>query len=760
MFNKAVITAKGLALDAKVSAGQTNAVFTAIKLGNGSYSDTEDLSAVTAIKSIKQTFGISSIAVIENNTVRLRSVIDNLGVEEGYYISEVGIYAQDPDYGEILYSIATGVKNKMDYQPSETELEGATSTFDTYTTISNSVNASISMGTGAMASAEDVEELRNGKVDTTGGDISETVIETLDTVEDKYPIPAAGESVKRFFGKALTFLRNIRPLTGDINIYVSTTGSDITGDGDESNPYASIGKALGTITKDLGGYTAAINISDGTYNEDVVIKGISNGYIRLQRNGVQELNNLCNVKSIRVENCNSVSISGLNLTTTDTSGIFGTRTDFINVQSCQSISNANTQPSFNFDYVSVVRVAGNRSLNHYSCLRSYFSEVSSEKWSSDSVGIQCGIDVSSGGKVTRGDTYQPRGNVIDVYYAAGGIVVNQYGANVGCLPNDVNLYVSTMGSDITGKGTSENPFKTIQHAIDILPKDLNGRIADIQVANGTYLESIVISGYYNGYLNIASPKPNQLSTDVSLSGKISIIHCDSHINIRGINIADTSNTAAFEATFSNYIYLHYVNIVGVALDKTGIYGGSCNQLKLYYCRISNRNRAVDFVDTSGYIWGCSGNGNNVGSVSGGASVMHMGSNNSMSSITNRIQYSGGQFIEENGTQISGPYTSGLSCTWGTLSSGGYVRHGNLNGVAMVTINIRVTLTTSLTTGGTYYIYGFPGYNNGDHVPVTTNVPATTSWCYLNSTGTLLFAPARNFSSGEVIMFSATYLTNS
>lgn len=179
MFNKAVITAKGLALNAKIVAGQTNAVFTAIRLGNGVYDGTENLNVVTTLKSIKQTFGISSIMRTESNAVRLRSVIDNLGIEEGYYISEVGIYAQDPDNGEILYSIALGVKNKMDYQPSESELEGATSTFDTYTVISNAESATITMGTGAMASAEDVEELRNEKLNSSDA-ITNDEIDDLD----------------------------------------------------------------------------------------------------------------------------------------------------------------------------------------------------------------------------------------------------------------------------------------------------------------------------------------------------------------------------------------------------------------------------------------------------------------------------------------------------------------------------------------------------------------------------------------------------
>ena len=195
MFKDAVITAQGLELDAKIIAGQVSAVFTGIKIGDGVYTGNENLSTVTALKSVRQEFGISSISIINDNTVRLRTVVDNMGITTGYYMSELGVYAQDPDRGEILYSIALGIKNKMDYQPSESELEGATSTIDTLTVISNTQTAVIKMGTGAAASAEDLEELRREKVDTKDGDISETVIDNLETIDTKYPIPTVGETV-------------------------------------------------------------------------------------------------------------------------------------------------------------------------------------------------------------------------------------------------------------------------------------------------------------------------------------------------------------------------------------------------------------------------------------------------------------------------------------------------------------------------------------------------------------------------------------
>ncbi|MCB6802704.1 phage tail protein, partial [Enterocloster bolteae] len=159
MFYKAVITSKGLALDAKIKAGQTTAAFTRVKLGDGTYGEQEDLKGATNLKNTRNEFGISSIKVIDENTVRIRIVTNNSSLNSGYYISELALFATDPDEGEILYSISLGVPEKMDYQPSETEMFNATATIDMLTSISDAETANIQTGTGAAASAEDLAEL-------------------------------------------------------------------------------------------------------------------------------------------------------------------------------------------------------------------------------------------------------------------------------------------------------------------------------------------------------------------------------------------------------------------------------------------------------------------------------------------------------------------------------------------------------------------------------------------------------------------------
>lgn len=158
-FKKAVITEKGLALVTKVQMGSTTLKFTKIATGAGSYGD-EDVGTRIELKDKKQEFSLSSISVVDNDTVKLRAVISNAGLETGYYIREIGLFAQDPDEGEILYSLAVAYDGQWDYLPAESEVSPATINLDTFSSVANASTVTIQGGTGAYASAADLEALR------------------------------------------------------------------------------------------------------------------------------------------------------------------------------------------------------------------------------------------------------------------------------------------------------------------------------------------------------------------------------------------------------------------------------------------------------------------------------------------------------------------------------------------------------------------------------------------------------------------------
>ena len=115
-YKRIVTTEAGLSLLAKAYESETTITFTAVKTGNGTYTGTENLSKTTALKSVKQSFGLSGVSRT-GTQVKVRSVINNNGVTTGYDITEIGLYAKGTDSTEILYAIIVAETGLEDYLP-------------------------------------------------------------------------------------------------------------------------------------------------------------------------------------------------------------------------------------------------------------------------------------------------------------------------------------------------------------------------------------------------------------------------------------------------------------------------------------------------------------------------------------------------------------------------------------------------------------------------------------------------------------------
>ena len=105
-FRKARLTAGGEILAAKSG---INVEFTKVESGCGIYIQDEDVGNLTGLKDKKQTFVINSINRKEDMLVKLKFVISNKDLQESYLLTEIGIFANDPDKGEILYAVCCAV---------------------------------------------------------------------------------------------------------------------------------------------------------------------------------------------------------------------------------------------------------------------------------------------------------------------------------------------------------------------------------------------------------------------------------------------------------------------------------------------------------------------------------------------------------------------------------------------------------------------------------------------------------------------------
>ena len=170
------ITTKGLNLRARAEAEELVLQFTKVAIGNGDYDGSEDLMPLTDLKSKKQELGINS-KTYEENTISLKTVVSNTDLTEGYYIKEIGVYAQDPDEGEILYSISVAMDDKWDYLPAE-EWGPASIQYSLDTAISNADQVEIKPGSGAYALAEDLEAIQNPEFEDYEGETALPEMET------------------------------------------------------------------------------------------------------------------------------------------------------------------------------------------------------------------------------------------------------------------------------------------------------------------------------------------------------------------------------------------------------------------------------------------------------------------------------------------------------------------------------------------------------------------------------------------------------
>ena len=155
-FKKAVVTNQGKGLLAKLLTGNKTMSFTKIVTSTKVYFDSQ-LEALTTLLDAKQTTAASAYK-IDNSTVSIVGTFENEGLTEGYYINTVGLYAQDPDIGEILFSVSIAEKNG--YMPPDVGLSKSGFTFKMSTAVSNTDKVTVVVDPAASVTVGDLDVFR------------------------------------------------------------------------------------------------------------------------------------------------------------------------------------------------------------------------------------------------------------------------------------------------------------------------------------------------------------------------------------------------------------------------------------------------------------------------------------------------------------------------------------------------------------------------------------------------------------------------
>lgn len=154
-FNKSVVTNQGRELMAKLLSKKATTEFTQVAISSTEYQDSQ-LEELTVLSNIKQT---SKAQAYSNNktTVSATAAINNEGITEGYYINTVGLYATDPDKGEILYSVSTAKVNG--YMPPDIGVSKSGFSFTIYTEVGNAEQVDVTVDPSGYANKSDIQIL-------------------------------------------------------------------------------------------------------------------------------------------------------------------------------------------------------------------------------------------------------------------------------------------------------------------------------------------------------------------------------------------------------------------------------------------------------------------------------------------------------------------------------------------------------------------------------------------------------------------------
>ena len=264
-WSNATMTDVGADLQAKVNAGKTKLTFTKIKVGSG-VNATNPLALTDVISSKWETTNF--VVKQEGKIVSVDTFITNTGIHEAFRMSEIGLFAQDPDKGEILYAYLT------DPEPDRMPAEGGSVVVSQELTIgmvfSNTGNVSLTVNMGALVTHEQLEQ-HNADANAHDNRFNTIIRQVNNMITSVDNSDSLAKAPTLQLVKTLLSGLNIKNATDVVNALESekATGLGIRYDFSNVNAwYICLGKLFGNLI--IQGGKVNITVGSNIYNDDTV----------------------------------------------------------------------------------------------------------------------------------------------------------------------------------------------------------------------------------------------------------------------------------------------------------------------------------------------------------------------------------------------------------------------------------------------------------------------------------------------------------
>ncbi|WP_336268796.1 phage tail protein [Vreelandella arctica] len=156
-FPGLVLTQAGRNLQAKAQIGAP-LTFSRVALGDG-ISAAPD--AMAALDNEQLSLSIQDFEVIGDGTSRMRVIMTNESLDNGFFVRELGVFAEDPDTGEEQLYSYSNAGDQPDFLPAGGGATLVENVFDLYTVVGNAQNVTAKISDYiTIATKQDIDEIR------------------------------------------------------------------------------------------------------------------------------------------------------------------------------------------------------------------------------------------------------------------------------------------------------------------------------------------------------------------------------------------------------------------------------------------------------------------------------------------------------------------------------------------------------------------------------------------------------------------------
>ncbi len=156
-FPGLVLTQNGRDLQSKAQIGAA-LTFSRVALGDG---ETSAPDAMAALDNERLSLSIQDFEVIGDGTSRMRVIMTNEALDNGFFVRELGVFAEDPDTGEEQLYSYTNAGEQPDFLPAGGGATLVENVFDLYTVVGNAQNVTAKINDYiTIATKQDIDEIR------------------------------------------------------------------------------------------------------------------------------------------------------------------------------------------------------------------------------------------------------------------------------------------------------------------------------------------------------------------------------------------------------------------------------------------------------------------------------------------------------------------------------------------------------------------------------------------------------------------------